>query len=343
MDGFRQAVLASGSNVGAWMGFSGLTLGGLPSPFDAVASNRLIGPSGSHPLAAIGVEELVARSSRGLIGEITVNGPVRIGEALSGKLKVTAQKDIQARAATFRLVGCLITEQQRSREERDSNGRVTRSESWVEVDGRNFEELRFSQPALPTSLTAGQTFEVDFNLPAPRLGPVSAHMGSAALVWALDAQWDISMGGDERVSALVEVKQNIDYLRSGAVQLQQGAMFDSWQAGDATISVSPIPPVVAGSEIAVTVVWPGAGSGRGGRLELQVDVDAPNKLNRVVLWSMQIEPAALRTGTTVNIPIPSDAPATLADKGVRVNYVIRALVDRSFRSDLAVERSIAVM
>ena len=89
--------------------------------------------------------------------------------------------------------------------------------------------------------------------------------------------------------------------------------------------------------------WPSAGSGRGGRLELQADVKAPNGLSGVVLWTTAVDPAAFRAGTTMKIPIPADAPATLTDKGVAVGYRIRALVDRPFRSDLAVERALAVM
>jgi hypothetical protein len=168
-------------------------------------------------------------------------------------------------------------------------------------------------------------------------------MGSAILCWALDARWDISMGGDERVSALVDVKQNIDYLRSGAVTLDQGALFDAWSVGDGTIAVSPLPPALAGSELDVTVNWPGAGSGRGGRLELQADIKAANSMSGVVLFSAIIDPQAFRGGTTVRIPIPADAPPTLNEKGVAVSYRIRALVDRSFRSDLSVERFLAVM
>jgi hypothetical protein len=338
-DSFRAAVAASGSQTYGVYGKSGSA----PTPFDAVDGARLAGPQGSHPLAAIDVRELVRRSSNGLDGEITIKDPVRIGEAIAGHLRVTARKDINARGANVRLLGALLTEDQRSHEERDSQGRVTRSEQWVEVSGKFIEELPFSEPMLPSTLSAGQTFETDFNLPAPRLGPVSAHMGSAILAWALDARWDISMGGDERVSALVDVKQNIDYLRSGAVRLDQGALFDSWSVGDGTIAVSPIPPVPAGSELEVTVTWPGAGSGRGGRLELQADVKAPNSLSGVVLYSAIVDPNLFRGGTTLRIPIPADAPPSLDDKGVKVSYRIRALVDRSFRSDLAIERALAVM
>lgn len=342
MNSFRQAVLDSGASLGGW-GFGIGKLANLPAPFDAVPANRLIGPSGSHPLAAIAMEELVMPMTSGLVGRFEISQPVRIGDAISGRLTVTAQRDLRARSAIVRLVGGLITEQRRSREERDKDGKVVRSEQWVEINGRTFEELPFSQPVLPASMSAGQTFEAEFNLPAPRLGPPSAHMGSAVLAWALDAKWDISMGGDAHVATLVPVAQNIDYLRSGAVKLEQGALYDAWQVGDASIAVAPLPPAGAGTEIEVTVNWPSAGSGRGGRLELQADVDAPNGLSRVVLWSMQVDPQAFRGGSTLKVPIPADAPPTMADKGVGVRYWIRALVDRALRSDLAVERALAVM
>ena len=342
MNGFRQAVLDSGSSLGGW-GFGFGKLGNLPEPFDAVDSGRLTGPSGSHPLAAIGVEELIRPSSDAFDGQIAFEQPVRIGEAIAGRLTLTARRDVNARSAMIRLVGVLVTEQERSKEERDSEGKVTRREEWVEVTGRIFEQLPFSQPALPTTLSAGQTFEAEFNLPAPRLGPPSAHMGSALLAWAIDAKWDIQMRGDERVTALVDVRQNIDYLRSGAVRLEQGALYDAWQVSDASIAVSPLPPAVAGSEVEVTVNWPAAGSGRGARLELQADVRAPNRLSRVVLFSTALDPGAFRGGVTVKVPVPADAPPSLDDKGVAVTYWIRALVDRQFRSDLAVERALAVM
>ncbi|CAN5788017.1 hypothetical protein BH24CHL5_BH24CHL5_04850 [soil metagenome] len=342
MSGFRTAVLESGRTVNSW-GLGIGKLGNLPAPFDAVDGSRLIGPSGSHPLAAIGAEELVGRSTDAFEGSIQVSQPVRIGEALSGRLEVTARRDISARTATFRLVGVVLTEHQRSREERDSEGKVVRREEWVEVTGKLFEELPFTQPPLPTTMTAGQQVSVEFNLPAPRLGPPSGHLGSAAILWALDAKWDVSMRGDERVAALVPVAQNIDYLRSGAVRLEPGALYDAWQVGDASIAVKPLPPFAAGQEIEVTVNWPGAGAGRGARLELQADVQAPNGLKGLVLYSAAFAPSDFQQGLTVKLPIPADAPPTMSDKGVGVSYTIRALVDRKLRSDLAVERALALM
>lgn len=345
MEGFRSAVLSTGGGIVQGTGIFGWggKQGSSPTPFDAVSGGRLAGPQGSHPLAGVAMEELVKTSTDGLDGGIEIQHPVRIGEGIQGRLSVTARRDIGARGVVIRLVGVRLAEQRRSYEERDREGRVTRSEHWVEVDGDLFERLPFSEPALPASLAAGERFEVDFNLPAPRLGPPSGHMGSAIIAWAVDARWDIPRGGDESVAALVHVGQNIDYLRSGAVRLAQGALYDAWQTGDASIAVSPLPPVAAGSEVDVTVTWPSAGSGRGGRIELQADVDAPNGISKLVLWSMPVDPAALRQGLTVHVPIPADAPPTMAAENVAVSYRLRAIVDRKLRSDLAIERAIAVM
>jgi hypothetical protein len=342
---FREAVLAMGGSPlqgGGLFGWGGRR-GSAPTPFDAVDSTRLAGPSGSHPLAAIDMSELVAPSSDGLDGAIEVLGPVRVGDGINGRLRVTARREIKGRNAVLRLVGARLAEEQRSETKRDSEGRTTSTESWVEVSGRLFEQLPFSSPPLPATLAAGQTIETEFTIPAPRLGPASGHMGSAILCWAVETRWDVAMGTDERVATLVPVAQNIDYLRSGAVRLASGAMFDAYSTGDASIRVSPLPPATPGSELEVTVSWPSAGNGRGARVELQADVEAPNGVKGVVLASVAVDPAALREGLTVRLPLPADAPPTQQAHGIGVSYRIRALVDRAFRSDLAVERALAVL
>jgi hypothetical protein len=340
MPGFRDAVMGAGRGSG-WTGHRG----NAPTPFDAVDGARLAGPQGSHPLAAISIDELVRRSSDGLDGTLIIDNPdaVRIGEGISGRLALTARRNINARGAALRLVGGLLAEHQQSREDHDSSGRTTHREDWVEVHGKLFAQEAYIDTPLPTALAAGQRYETPFTIPAPRLGPVSAHLGTAVLAWAIEAKWDVAMGADERLAVPVAVHQNLDYLRSGAVRLENGALFDLWSVGDGSIAVSPLPPIAAGSQVSVTVNWPAAGSGRGGRLELQANIDAPNGIKGVVLASLTVDPAAFRAGATFTLDVPADAPPTVADQGVGVNYRLRALVDRAFRSDLAIERALAIV
>src|SRR5687768_14422707 len=186
MDGFRSAVMARSGGSFSGFGWGGHS-GSSPTPFDNVDGARLAGPDGSHPLAAISIEELLKPRSSGLDGAIEIKHPVRIGEAIAGHLRVTATRDIGARAAMLRLVGAAIAEQRRSRDERDKDGRVVRSEEWVEVHGRLFEELPFSGTTLPQQMTTGQTFETAFTIPAPRLGPPTGHYGTALIGWAVEA------------------------------------------------------------------------------------------------------------------------------------------------------------
>ena len=345
MAGFREAFLARGEGHfggGGLFGWGGHS-GDAPTPFDALDGGRLAGPDGSHPLAAIDPSELNSRDVGRSRGRIVITEPVLVGGGIRGRIEIAATRDIQARAANLRLVGIRLTERRHSRQHRNSEGRVTRTEHWVAVDGTTISELPFTEPRLPTELAAGQRVEADFHIPGPRLGPPSAHLGSALFAWAVEARWDISMGGDQRVAALVEIDQNADFLRSGAMRLPNGAMFDVWQAGNGSIRVSPIPPVAAGSELAITVSWPGAGSGRGGRVELQADVAAPNGVDDIVLASVAVDPAALRSGLTVQLALPSDAPPSVLLDDVGVTYVIRAIVDIPFRPDEAIERPIAVL
>ena len=65
MNGFRGAVMASANVMGGM--YSGKS-GGSPTPFDNVDGYRLVGPQGSHPLAALSVEELLKPRTDGLNG-----------------------------------------------------------------------------------------------------------------------------------------------------------------------------------------------------------------------------------------------------------------------------------
>src|SRR5688572_16024195 len=121
MDGFRNAVLATGSTftgIGAWSGHTGSA----PTPFDNVDGFRLAGPDGSHPLAALSIEEMLRVRSDGLHGIIEIKHPVRIGEAIEGRIQLTALHEINARGAMLRLVGAAIAEHEESKENRDSEG-----------------------------------------------------------------------------------------------------------------------------------------------------------------------------------------------------------------------------
>jgi|GEM_PF-701790 len=338
--------------------------GSLPVPFDALNGGALAGPEGSHPLALVRLADLVRPATPGLEGTIELAGPARIGEAISGTLRVRARKRIEARGAALRLVGVRIAEQAGSGEARDDGaigvggfgtvtpGRPVRvagaaepdrpreTVRWVEVHGREIEALAFPDVPLPATLEAGQSVEVPFTIPAPRLGPPTAHAGVAAIAWAVEARWEVAMGADERVAVPVEIRQHPDLLRAGVVRLPAGALFDGVDAEGATLAIRPVPPLAPGAPFTFAVTWPGAPDGRSARVELLVDVrGAANET--LTLATLEIDRAAL-AGTEIALTLPTDAPPTMETDGLSVGWRVRAIVDRKLRSDEHRERAFVV-
>ncbi|MFN8622499.1 MAG: hypothetical protein U0869_17325 [Chloroflexota bacterium] len=333
--------------------------GGPGAPFDALDVRRLSGPSGSHPLAGIDLRQLISGPTGGLEGAIEIAGPARVGEAITGRIRIRARKQINARSAVLRLVGIRLAEWNRSEEQRDdalraniggvnvsfgssssSDSSASRTVSWVQIQADEIESLPFTEPALPGSLAPGQIIDLPFTLPAPRLGPPSGHAGVAAIAWALEAKWDIGFGGDERVAAYVDVRQHPDLLRAGVIRLPSGAMNDVVSDEGTSISVVPIPPVPAGTPIQATIAWPGAPGGRSIRVELTMDVSGATS-ESIVVDSQVVDEQALKGGT-VTVQVPGDLPPTLEADDLTIGYRIRIIVDRKLRSDVSRERPVVL-
>ena len=319
--------------------------GSCPAPFSALNGFQLAGPDGSHPLHSVAIPELVMPCSGAVAGEIRIDGPIVVGEAIRGHLLVAAQRDIAARGAVLRLVGLRLVEERKSEDHETGSDehRTTTTESWVEANGSLFETLPFTEPVLPSTMRAGQTFECDFLLPAPRLGPPAAHLGEAIVAWALEARWDVAMGEDAWVAAALNVEQNPDLIRAGVGRQGGLSMLDAVSlAGGATIGVANAKPVRAGSVVRVSAAWPGAPDGNA-RIELHRRITAPNGVEGV-LDSLATTGAALRAGVTVDLGgLAAGSPPSFDGAGLENTYVIRVLIDRRLRTDLAIERPIAVV
>jgi hypothetical protein len=161
--------------------FSGGHSGSAPSPFDAINGGRLAGGQGSHPLHDVAAEELVRAGDGRVTGTFTLDHPVVVGETITGSVSFQALDRIDARKAYLRLVGLRLDEVRESRETRDSNGNLTSSENWVECHGQLFVQDPFLEPAIPAQLEAGATWEGRFAVPAPGLGPPTAHLGESII------------------------------------------------------------------------------------------------------------------------------------------------------------------
>jgi len=276
-------------NIG--FGLVGGHSGSAPSPFDALNGPRLAGPEGSHPLHSVAAEELLRPTDGALAGQIALDHPARIGDGITGHIKFTATMAISSRKAYLRLVGLRLDEVRRSEEHHNSKGEVTYTERWVETSGNLFSHDAFLEPPIPTNLAAGETWESSFAVPAPQLGPPSAHLGESIIAWALEVRWDVAMGGDHWAAMYLPLAQHPDLLRAGVGK--QGGM--SLMAGvpvrDATINVVSALPAPAGQELDVTVSWPSAPQGQGARIEIHRRTNAPNGVEGIIA-SVNVDPAS---------------------------------------------------
>jgi hypothetical protein len=332
VSGFLEPWRAAGAS-----GYTGRSAS-LPAPLDARNGGELVGHDGSHPLAFIELASLLRPSTDGLEGSIEIEPGARVGGEIRGRLRLRALRPIEGRRATLTLRGYLLREQRRSVTHRTGDHET--SESWVEIDAHELETIELLETPLPATLAMDQRLELSFLAPAPRLGPPSAHAGMAAVVWVLAAHWDIAMGGDERIATLVPVAQHRDLVTAGVIDLGPTGLLDTVAIDGASFELSPAPPTAAGSEFTARVAWPKASGGRGARVELHADVVG---FGSVRLAAVEAKTAELASGLEVRLRIPDDAPPVFDAGNIRLRYRLRALVDRPFLPDLAVERGIAVV
>jgi hypothetical protein len=328
-------------NLGGF-GVFGSRSGSAPSPFDAINGPRLAGPQGSHPLHSVRADELVRATDGPIGGEITLDQPARVGDGITGTIRLAPTQQVVARGATLRLVGLRLDEVTRSEDNHDSDGHVTSSAHWVEVHGTLFSNDAFPEPAVPSTLEPGATWEARFAVPAPPLGPPTAHLGESIIAWALEVHWDIPHGHDHFVATYLPVAQHPDLLRAGVGKQGGVSLMQGVPVGDALIGVTSPLPVPAGSEMVVGVRWPSAPAGQKGRVELHRRTNAPNGAEGIIA-SVPIDPATLAGGLEVRLLVPEGSAPSFDGAGLEIDYVIRVLVDRRFRTDAAIERPVGIV
>jgi hypothetical protein len=324
-------------------GFSAGHSGSAPSPFDAINGPRLAGGEGSHPLHSVSPEELLNPSDGAVVGEFVFDHPARVGDGITGRVRLTAMKPVNARKAYLRLVGLRLDETRRSRDETNSKGETIYTERWVETSGKLFVTDSFPEPPIPTNLQPGATWEATFMVPAPQLGPPTAHLGESIIAWALEVRWDVAMGSDHWAAVYLPLAQHPDLLRAGIGKQGGMSLMSSVPVGNASINVASPLPAPSGQEVVVTVVWPSAPSGQGARIELHRRTNAPNGTEGIIA-SVAVDPASLASGAAeARLLVPAGSAPSFDGAGLEINYVIRVLVDRRLRTDAAIERPVAIV
>jgi hypothetical protein len=252
-------------------------------------------------------------------------------------------KQVSARKAYLRLVGLRLDEVRKSEEHEDADGHTSTTESWVEVSGKLFVTDAFLEPAIPTQLEPGQTFEAPFAVPMPKLGPPAAHLGESIIAWCLEVRWDVAMGADHFAATYLPLAQHPDLIRAGVGKQGGQSVMASVPVKGGQVDVTSPLPAPAGSEIAVTAAWPSAPDGRAARIELHRKTNAPNGVEGIIA-STTVDPASLHSGSAqAKLVVPEGSAPSFDGAGLEITYVIRVLVDRRFRSDAAIERPVAIV
>ena len=325
---------------GGGFGHTGFHEGSAPEPFNALNGHRLAGPQGSHPLHTVRPEDLLVPSDGKVDGEILLDHPARVGEGIEGTIRLVAREALEARGAALRLVGLKLVEYEKSRTYKIDDEHE-RTEYWVEANGSLFIEDAFMEPVIPAQMSPGQAFETRFTVPAPPLGPPSAHLGEAIVAWALEIRWDVRMGDDGHVAILVPVAQHPDLIRAGVSRQGGIALLDTVDIKGATISVADPLPAAPGSTLRLTVHWSDAPKGNA-RVELHRRTNAPNGTEGILASAATTSEVLAAGDAVVELAIPAGIPPSFDGAGLENTYIIRALVDRRFMPDSAIERPVSI-
>ena len=252
-----------------------------------------------HPMPAVWND-----SSHGIAWRLELEREMLLpGSLVGGKVSATADDGIDGRG----LILALIAREHWKHQVTTTDAHGHTSTRVVEERSELVREPVAVEDEL--HLGPGETRSWDFQLPVPPLGPASLDADVAGLDWTVEARIDRPGGMDPVIERPVRVVQPVALLRSGAVPLEQFALFDSADvvADDVTgsIVVSPV-PLCSGAPFTAKVVLH-AGAARSLqeiRAELRVHVAATvaSGLDEdVVAWEGRLAATELSGDRTIDL------------------------------------------
>jgi len=220
------------------------------------------------------------------------------GRLVRGRVRITAENDIDARGAVVALIGLehwrhrvTTTDAQGHSSTQVVTTRKELTREPVQLDG-------------VVQLGRGDQRAWTFDLPVPPMGPASLDARDAGLDWTVEAKLDIAGGFDSSLEAPVIVAQPTALLRAGAIDVGQFALFDGADvAADGitgSIRLTPM-PLVCGEAFsgAVTLDLGRSQKLQEIRAELRIEVKATvseGESEVVTAWAGQLAPAGEYAG-----------------------------------------------
>ncbi len=163
------------------------------------------------------------------------------GRLVDGHITLAAHRAVEARGLVVTL---------RGEEHWKYHVTTTDSEGHTHTETRTGHQDQPRVPVLavaPVALAAGETRELDVQIPVPGLGPATLEADVAGVSWTVEAKLDIEGGRDSSIEVPVRILQPTALLRAGVVHVGEFALFEAAdaQAGGVggSIRIDPVPLV----------------------------------------------------------------------------------------------------
>ena len=163
------------------------------------------------------------------------------GRLVDGHVTLAAHRAVEARGLVVTL---------RGEEHWKYHVTTTDSEGHSHTETRTGHQDQPRVPVLavaPVPLAAGETRELDVQIPVPGLGPATLEADVAGVSWTVEAKLDIEGGRDSSIEVPVRILQPTALLRAGVVHVGEFALFEAAdaQAGGVagSIRIDPVPLV----------------------------------------------------------------------------------------------------
>ncbi len=207
--------------------------------------------------------------------------------------------------------------------------------------------------AAPVHLTAGETRELDIQIPVPGLGPATLEADVAGASWTVEAKLDIEGGRDSSIEVPVRVLQPTALLRAGVVHVGEFALFEAAdaQAGGVggSIQVDPV-PLVPGQPFRGRLTLRPTSTMRLQEIRMELRVKVESTVSggfdeTIVPWSAVVAPSMeLASDQVIEIAgtVPDVALPTIELPHGRASAELHVILARAWARDPHLVRDLAI-
>jgi hypothetical protein len=269
------------------------------------------------------------------------------GRLVDGRVTLVARRAVDARGLVVTL---------RGEEHWKYHVTTTDSQGHTHTETRNGRVDLPRVPVLaaaPVHLAAGETRELDIQIPVPGLGPATLEADVAGASWTVEAKLDIEGGRDSSIEVPVRILQPTALLRAGVVHVGEFALFEAAdaQAGGVrgSIQVDPV-PLVPGRPFRGRLTLRPTSTMRLQEIRMELRVKVESTVSggfdeTIVPWSAVVAPSMeLASDQVIEIAgtVPDVALPTIELPHGRASAELHVILARALARDPHLVRDLAI-